>query len=86
MTTIAEMVRAKPDPYTAAIACFSKRDLDREAHRVTFSFADESSLAFQISYAVIDARPDCHSCNNTGLEHDSGAAHPCTDCERGTRP
>jgi hypothetical protein len=25
--------------------------------------------------------PKCRTCNGTGLEYDSGAAHPCTDCK-----
>jgi hypothetical protein len=54
MTTIAQMVRARPDPYEAAISCFAHRNVDREAHRVTFWFDDGSSLIFQITYSPID--------------------------------
>lgn len=57
MTTIAQMVRARPNPYDAAISCFARRELDREAHRVTFWFDDGSSLTFQIIYSPIDGEP-----------------------------
>lgn len=54
MTTIADMVKAKPDQYDAAIACFEQRDLDREAHTITFHFADQSKLTFKITYTVME--------------------------------
>lgn len=50
MKTIADMVRARPDPYAAAIECFSRREPDRMARRITFWFADESELTFDITY------------------------------------
>ena len=57
MSTIAEMVKAKPDQYDAAIACFVHRDLDREAHTITFHFADGSKLKFKITYTAME-HPD----------------------------
>ena len=57
MSTIADLIRNKPDQYQQAIACFSSRDLDRENHTVTFHFADKSTLTFQISYTLI-AEPE----------------------------
>lgn len=54
MSTIAEMVKAKPDQYDAAIACFARREQDREAHTITFHFADQSKLTFKITYTVME--------------------------------
>lgn len=54
MSTIAEMIRAKPDPYESAIACFEQRDLDREAHTITFHFVDRSTLVFKITYTIME--------------------------------
>lgn len=54
MPTIAEMVRKQPDPYAAAIEVFSRRDPDRLNRKITFWFADDSSLSFQITYTPID--------------------------------
>lgn len=58
MPTIAEIVRAKPDPYAAAIEVFSRRDPDRLNRKITFWFADDSSLSFRITYSPIDEEPD----------------------------
>lgn len=52
--TIADMIRTKPDPYAAAIACFSSRDLDRGERTVTFHFEDRSVLTFKIKYEVAE--------------------------------
>ena len=52
MATIADLIRAKPNQYDAAIACFVHRDLDREARTITFYFADGSRLKFNISYTL----------------------------------
>ena len=52
--TIAEIVRAKNEAaYSAAVACFSHRELDRQGHSVTFHFADRSTLTFKITYALV---------------------------------
>ncbi|MNM65910.1 hypothetical protein D3C81_773750 [compost metagenome] len=53
MSTIADLVRAKPNQYDAAIACFTHRDIDREAHTLTFHFADGSKLKFKITYTLM---------------------------------
>lgn len=57
MSTIADLIRDKPDQYQQAIACFSYRNVDRETNTVTFHFADKSTLTFQISYTLI-AEPE----------------------------
>ncbi len=54
MTTIAQMVRAKPDPYAAAKAVFVNRDAPWDREEIVFYFADGSSLTFQITYSPID--------------------------------
>lgn len=54
MTTIADMVKAKPDQYDAAIAYFARREQDREARTITFHFSDQSKLTFKITYTVME--------------------------------
>lgn len=54
MSTIADLIRNKPDQYQQAIACFSYRNVDRETNTVTFHFADKSKLTFRISYMLLE--------------------------------
>ena len=54
MSTIAEIIRSKPDQYQQAIACFSFRKVDRETNTVTFHFRDESTLTFKVSYTLVE--------------------------------
>ena len=54
MSTIAEIIRSKPDQYQQAIACFSVRNVDRETNTVTFHFADHSTLTFKVSYTLVE--------------------------------
>lgn len=56
MSTIADLIRSKPDQYQQAIACFTFRNVDRENNTVTFHFADESTLTFKISYTLDEER------------------------------
>lgn len=50
--TIAERAVMADDPYDYCIARFTWRALDRKLRKVTFHFADESSLTFNIRYEV----------------------------------
>lgn len=50
--TIAERAVMADDPYDYCVARFALRTLDRELRTVTFHFADESSLTFNIRYEV----------------------------------
>lgn len=52
MTTIADLVRGKPDPYAAAIATFKERFPDREAGTIKFVFADGSDVVFKVIYEL----------------------------------
>lgn len=54
MSTIADLIRNKPDQYQQAIACFSYRNVDRETNTVTFHFSDKSTLTFKVSYTLIE--------------------------------
>lgn len=54
MSTIADLIRNKPDQYQQAIACFSFRNVDRETNTVTFHFADDSKLTFKVSYTLAE--------------------------------
>lgn len=56
MSTIADLIRNKPDQYQQAIACFSFRNVDRENNTVTFHFADKSTLTFKVSYTLVPAQ------------------------------
>ena len=53
MSTIADLIRSKPDQYQQAIACFTLRNVDRENNTVTFHFADKSTLTFKVSYTLV---------------------------------
>ena len=55
MSTIADLVRTKPDPYAAAIAVFRDRFPDREAGTVRFEFADKSELTFKVTYSLMES-------------------------------
>lgn len=56
MSTIADLVRTKPDPYAAAIAVFRDRFPDREAKTVRFEFADKSELTFKVTYSLMESK------------------------------
>lgn len=53
MSTIADLIRNKPDQYQQAVACFSYRNVDRETSTVTFHFSDKSTLTFKDSYTLL---------------------------------
>lgn len=53
MSTIADLIRRKPDPYGMSIAMFKDRFTDRESRTVTFHFSDESTLTFKVSYMLV---------------------------------
>lgn len=48
--TIAQMIAAGDNPHERAIACFSRRKLQRDY--VVYHFADESTLRFAITYTL----------------------------------
>lgn len=56
--TIAQSIRRSSDPYQAAIASFSRREVIHSAHgkqdRKVFYFEDDSFLTFEVVYMPID--------------------------------
>ena len=56
MSTIADLIRNKPDQYQQAIACFSYRNVDRETNTVTFHFSDKSTLTLKVSYTLLEEK------------------------------
>lgn len=48
--TIAQMIASRENPHERAIACFSRRELQRDY--VVYHFADESTLRFAITYTL----------------------------------
>lgn len=54
MSTIADLIRSKSDPYGMSIAMFKDRFTDRESRTVTFHFADKSTLTFKVRYTLLE--------------------------------
>ena len=52
--TIADRVRNKTDPYAAAVALMEYRDAPFGGNKVTFHFADGSTLTFRKEYHLED--------------------------------
>jgi len=50
--TIRDRVLDSPDPYQKAVAVMVYRDVDHDAHTVTFHFEDDSTLVFDVRYEV----------------------------------
>lgn len=52
--TKAEYVRTMPNPYVAAVALMESRDAPFGENKVTFHFADGSTLTFKKVYKLED--------------------------------
>lgn len=51
MNTLADKVRAAPDPYARAIALMTWRDTSTP-HKVVFHFGDDSTVTFRKEYKL----------------------------------
>lgn len=59
--TIAQSIRRSSDPYHAAIAAFSRRDIPHGSKHHTYYFEDESFLTFEVSYMPVE--DGCRACS-----------------------
>lgn len=52
--TTAQSIRRSSDPYKAAVASFTLRDVPHGSDKHTYYFEDGSFLTFMVSYAAIE--------------------------------
>lgn len=50
--TIRDRILASPNPYERSIALMVYRNVDHDAHTITFHFEDDSILVFDVRYEV----------------------------------
>lgn len=56
--TIADQIRHDPAAYTRSVALMSRREKASDNSSITFFFADDSSLKFDITYTVARDQAD----------------------------
>ena len=52
--TIAQSIRRSSDPYRAAVASFTWRDVPHGQSKHVYYFEDRSSLTFEVTYTAIE--------------------------------
>jgi len=52
--TIAQSIRRSSDPYQAAVASFTRREVPHGQSKHTYYFEDRSFLTFEVTYTAVE--------------------------------